>query len=144
MSIVKEGNVSSGSNFRLIAVLFFVVFAGWLKIKLHNQSKWHRRFCIVDWDRSVLFFASRPDTRYREWIQLLATVVINDCDLTFVSETNAATNNHLLFHTIEIKTDSKTYGRTFFRVDLPDIQMETQAIISKQIRKTIVTVGFWH
>nr|ACF75516.1 rho GTPase activating protein [Philodina roseola] len=79
---------------------------GWLKIKLHNQSKWHRRFCIVDWDRSILFFASRPDTRYREWIQLLSNIVINDCDLTYLTDTNSATNSHLVLNTIEIKTDN--------------------------------------
>jgi len=81
---------------------------GWLKIKLHNQSKWHRRFCIVDWDRSVLFFASRPDTRYREWIQLLSNIVINDCDFLFLTETNSATTNQLMSNTIEIKTDNGT------------------------------------
>lgn len=111
MSNIKEGkekkNVAKNrSNF---------VSSGWLKIKLHNQSKWHRRFCIVDWDRSVLFFASRPDTRYREWIQLLSNVVINDCDFLFLNETNSATTNQLMSNTIEIKTDSKT--NQMFQID---------------------------
>ncbi|CAF2227618.1 unnamed protein product [Rotaria magnacalcarata] len=78
---------------------------GWLKIKLHNHTKWHRRFCIIDWDKSVLFTASKADTRYSDWIQLLSTIIINDFEYSFHNESNNNLNNT----TIEIVADN---GRT--------------------------------
>ncbi|CAF0873127.1 unnamed protein product [Adineta steineri] len=51
---------------------------GWLKVKLHSQSKWHRRYCIIDWDKAILFIASKVDKRYREWIKLLPHIFINE------------------------------------------------------------------
>ncbi|CAF4710619.1 unnamed protein product [Rotaria socialis] len=75
---------------------------GWLKIKLHNHTKWHRRFCIIDWDKAVLFTASKADTRYSDWIQLLSTITINDFEYSFHNESN----NNLTNTTIEIVTDN--------------------------------------
>jgi hypothetical protein len=101
MSNSKEGNL-----FKLkIKSLFFrnKINLGWLKIKLQNQIKWHRRYCIIDWDKAVLFIASRADTRYRDWIKLLPNVLINDYDYLSNNESN---NNHSLINTIEIKANS--------------------------------------
>ncbi|CAF3931675.1 unnamed protein product, partial [Rotaria sp. Silwood1] len=60
----------------------------WLKIKKQDQTKWHRRYCIIDWDKSVLFIASKVDTRYRDWIKLLPSIIINDFEYSFNNESN--------------------------------------------------------
>jgi hypothetical protein len=75
---------------------------GWLKIKLHNQSNWHRRYCIIDWDKAVLFIATRADTRYRDWIKISPKITINDDDYSLNNELN---NNNLSISIIEIKSD---------------------------------------
>ncbi|CAF3484715.1 unnamed protein product [Rotaria sp. Silwood1] len=80
---------------------------GWLKIKKQDQTKWHRRYCIIDWDKSVLFIASKVDTRYRDWIKLLPSIIINDFEYSFNNESN--NNNNLSINTIEIIVD---YGKS--------------------------------
>jgi len=75
---------------------------GWLKIKLHNQSNWHRRYCIIDWDKAVLFIATRADTRYRDWIKILPNILINDFD----SSSNTESNTNVLLYTIGIRVES--------------------------------------
>jgi hypothetical protein len=76
---------------------FFIIelISGWLKTKLNSQTKWHRRYCIIDWDKAILFLAYKIDRRYRDWIKLLPNIFINDYE--------PCTN-----HIIEIKADSKT------------------------------------
>nr|ACF75482.1 rho GTPase activating protein [Adineta vaga] len=69
---------------------------GWLKVKLHSHSKWHRRYCIIDWDKAILFIASKIDRRYREWIKLLPNILMNDCE--------SSSDN-----TIEIKSDNEIH-----------------------------------
>ncbi|UJR16038.1 hypothetical protein I4U23_002952 [Adineta vaga] len=69
---------------------------GWLKVKLHSHSKWHRRYCIIDWDKAILFIASKIDRRYREWIKLLPNILMNDCE--------SSSDN-----TIEIKLDNEIH-----------------------------------
>lgn len=100
MSIAKEGKFEYVkiyfSNFNLKTCL------GFLKVKLHHQVKWHRRYCTVDWDKSILFIASKADTRYRDWIKLLPNTVINDYEYSSASEAN----NSLLNNIIEIKAES--------------------------------------
>ena len=76
---------------------------GWLKVKLHRQSKWHRRYCIIDWDKAVFFLASRPDTRYRDWIKLLPNIIINDTEYAF---NNILNNGNLATYIIVIIADS--------------------------------------
>ncbi len=76
--------------------------SGSLKIKLQNQIKWHRRYCMIDWDKSILFIASKADTRYKDWIKILPNTIIND----YESPSNNESNNNLLTNTIEIKVDS--------------------------------------
>jgi hypothetical protein len=88
--IAKRGNL-------LIWFLFNYsdhIYSGWLKLKLHSQTKWHRRYCIIDWDKAILFIALKADTHYRSWIKLLPNIFINDCEASHEN-------------TIEIKVDSK-------------------------------------
>jgi hypothetical protein len=56
--------------------------------------KWHRRYCIIDWDKAILFVASKNDRHYGDWIKLLPNIYIIDSELP----------SDL---TIEIKEDSK-------------------------------------
>ncbi|CAF1040037.1 unnamed protein product [Adineta steineri] len=79
---------------------------GWLKIKLHNQIKWHRRYCIIDWDKAILFTASRADTRYRDWIRLSPNIIINDCDSSSIN--NDINNNNLSISITETITNNVT------------------------------------
>ncbi|CAF1117700.1 unnamed protein product [Adineta steineri] len=79
---------------------------GWLKIKLHNQIKWHRRYCIIDWDKAILFTASRADTRYRDWIRLSPNIIINDCDTSSIN--NDINNNNLSISITETITNNVT------------------------------------
>ncbi|CAF2955260.1 unnamed protein product [Rotaria sp. Silwood2] len=81
---------------------------GWLKIRKNDQTKWHRRYCIIDWDKSVLFIASKVDTRYRDWIKLLPNIIINDFEYSFNNESNHNNNNTLVINTIEIISDNGT------------------------------------
>ncbi|CAF0777321.1 unnamed protein product [Rotaria sordida] len=67
---------------------------GWLKVKLNSQVKWHRRYCIIDWDKAILFIASKFDGRYQDLMKLLPNIFINDCE---------SSNDN----TIEIKVDNE-------------------------------------
>lgn len=49
-------------------------------MKLHSHIKWHRRYCIIDWDKAVLFVASKFDGRYRDYIKLLPNILINEVE----------------------------------------------------------------
>lgn len=49
---------------------------GWLKVRLQSQSKWHRRHCTIDWDKAILFLATKVDGRARDWIKLLPDIII--------------------------------------------------------------------
>ncbi|CAF0790114.1 unnamed protein product [Rotaria sp. Silwood1] len=69
---------------------------GWLKVKLNSQIKWHRRYCIIDWDKAILFIASKFDGRYQDLIKLLPSIFINDCE---------SSNDN----TIEIKADNEIH-----------------------------------
>jgi hypothetical protein len=71
-----------------------IIFLGYLQVKLNCQPKWHRRYCIIDWDKATLFVASKTDRQYGDWIKLLPNIFIIDSELP--SD-----------YTIEIKADSK-------------------------------------
>jgi len=107
MSVCKEGKTERKKRVDYWVSKWF--HSGTLKIKLHRQTKWHRRYCIIDWDKSILFIASRADSRYRDWIKLLPDTVINEYDHLSASECNSnnSSSSSPLVHTIEIKTDSK-------------------------------------
>lgn len=83
------------SCFCRISIIYKIIL-GWLKIKLQSQGKWHRRYCIIDWDKAALFISSKIDGRYRDWIKLLPNILISDCE-----------SQH--DNVIEIKVDSKKY-----------------------------------
>lgn len=105
MSIFKEGNISYVKNFILFSKIILLCssnYLGYVKVKLQNQTKWHRRYCIIDWDKSILFIASKPDARYRDWIKLLPNTVINDSDYSSIGEAN----NNVLNNVIEVRVDS--------------------------------------
>lgn len=70
---------------------------------MNRQNKWHRRYCIIDWDKAVLFIALKADTRYKDWIKLLPNIIINDFEYSFNNELN---NHNLPATTIEIIADS--------------------------------------
>lgn len=110
MSVCKEGKTEQKQTSRLYWVSKWF-HSGTLKIKLHHQTKWHRRYCIIDWDKSILFIASRADSRYRDWIKLLPDTIINEYDHLSANECNnngsSSSSNSSFVHTIEIKTDSK-------------------------------------
>ena len=102
MSKSKEGNLKNKIFF-----FFPTKYLGWLKIKLQNNSRWHRRYCIIDWDKAVLFLASKPDTRYKEWIKLASDIIINEYDYSLPNETNLNnSHNQISVNSIEIKVDS--------------------------------------
>jgi hypothetical protein len=63
-------------------------------VRINSQPKWHRRYCIIDWDKAILFVASKYDKQYGDWIKLLPNISINISELP----------SDL---TIEIKVDSK-------------------------------------
>ena len=65
---------------------------GWLKVRLHSQSKWHRRYCTIDWDKAILLLATKVDGRARDWIKLLPNIAINGDgqDIEIREETNLA------------------------------------------------------
>ena len=89
----------------VIILLFYKIInnIGWLKIKLHGESKWYRRYCTLDGDKSVFFIASKIDSRYKNWIKLLSNILIHEYDCSINNELN---NHSLLTNTIEISIDS--------------------------------------
>ena len=96
MSAYKEGNIRRS---KAIALTFHL---GALKIKLQSHTKWHRRYCIIDWDKSILFIATRANTRYRDYIKILPNTLINDFDTL----ANVDSNSSSLLYTIGIRVDS--------------------------------------
>ncbi|CAF0894438.1 unnamed protein product [Adineta ricciae] len=78
---------------------------GWLRIKLASQNKWHRRYCTIDWDKSILFISSRADARFRDWIKLPPNVIIHDSESSFNTEPN---NLNLLITINETQPNNST------------------------------------
>ena len=83
MSNDDTGIISKEGSFFLIPVdlekkTFF--FSGFLQTKLSGQPKWHRRYCIIDWDKALLFIASKTDRQYGDYIKLLPSVSIIDSE----------------------------------------------------------------
>ncbi|CAF1960351.1 unnamed protein product [Rotaria magnacalcarata] len=76
---------------------------GWLKVKLNSQAKWHRRYCIIDWDKAILFIACKADRNYRDYIKLLPNISINEYEPSHdnIIEIKAANETHL------VQTESK-------------------------------------
>lgn len=51
-------------------------------MKFRCDSKWHQRYCVADSEKSILFFSSKVDSRFREWIRLSPKVIISEYDTT--------------------------------------------------------------
>ena len=49
----------------------------------------------------MLFIATRSDTRYKDWIKLLPTILINDFD----SSANFESHTHVLLYTIGLRVE---------------------------------------
>lgn len=95
---------------------------GYLQVKIHGQPKWHRRYCIIDWDKSILFAASKTDRRYGDWIILLPKVQIIDSELP-------------ADFTIEISSDNETHAL------LPESKKEHDAWLIALKRTAYSRVG---
>ena len=141
MSILKEGNFSLS---KINEKYFSNPNLGSLKTKLHDQTKWHRRYCTLDWDKSILFLATRADTRYRDWIKLLPNIFVNDSDCTAPIESNA----NAALYIIEIKGDSfpttthaQDMSMSILVFSSSSLQMGKQFICSKRITSQNMRIG---
>lgn len=58
-----------------------IVDLGFLQTKVYGQTRWQRRYCIIDWDKAMLFIALKNDRKYGDYVKLLPRVLIMDSEI---------------------------------------------------------------
>ena len=54
---------------------------GFLQTKAFGQTRWQRRYCIIDWDKAMLFIALKNDRQQGDYIKLLPKIVVSDSEI---------------------------------------------------------------
>lgn len=80
--VINEGRQRRANenerNFMSNDIRMSAFHQGWLKVKYDGQMKWSRRYCLIDWDKALLFLSLKNDGKFRDWIKILPTCFINE------------------------------------------------------------------